>query len=34
LWHAGSAEQEGSNFTELVKGFTDLGYVDGRNIIL
>lgn len=34
LWHAGSAEQEGSNFTELVQGFTDLGYVDGRNIIL
>src|SRR5262245_8325680 len=34
LWHAGSAEEEGSNFKALVKGFTDLGYVDGRNIIL
>jgi putative ABC transport system substrate-binding protein len=34
LWHAGNAEQEGSNFTELVKGFIDLGYIDGRNIIL
>jgi putative ABC transport system substrate-binding protein len=34
LWHAGSAEEEGSNFTELVKGFVDLGYVDGRNIKL
>jgi ABC-type uncharacterized transport system substrate-binding protein len=34
LWHAGSAEEEGSNFKALVKGFSDLGYVDGRNIIL
>jgi putative tryptophan/tyrosine transport system substrate-binding protein len=25
LWHAGSAEEEGSNFKALVKGFTDLG---------
>ena len=34
LWHAGSANEEGTNFTELVKGFEDLGYVEGRNIIL
>src|SRR5262245_34495271 len=26
LWHAGSAEEEGSNFKALVKGFRDLGY--------
>jgi putative ABC transport system substrate-binding protein len=32
LWHAGNAEQEGSNFTSLIEGFTNLGYVDGRNI--
>jgi putative tryptophan/tyrosine transport system substrate-binding protein len=34
LWHAGSAEEEGSNFKALVKGFTDLGYVEGRTAIL
>jgi putative ABC transport system substrate-binding protein len=34
LWHAGSAEQEGSNFKALVKGFAALGYVEGRSIIL
>jgi ABC-type uncharacterized transport system substrate-binding protein len=34
LWHAGSAEQEGSNFRALVKGFADLGYVEGRSIVL
>src|SRR5712692_9013561 len=34
LWHAGSAEQEGSSFKSLVKGFSDLGYVEGRNITL
>src|SRR5256886_12581718 len=34
LWHAGSAEEEGSNFKALVKGFTDLGYIEGRMIIL
>ena len=28
LWHAGSAEEEGSNFKALVKGFSDLGYVE------
>ena len=30
----GSAEEEGSNFKALVKGFTDLGYIEGRMIIL
>ena len=30
LWRAGSAEQEGSNFKSLVKGFNDLGYGEGR----
>jgi putative tryptophan/tyrosine transport system substrate-binding protein len=34
LWHAASAEQEGSNFKALVKGFATLGYVEGRSIIL
>jgi putative ABC transport system substrate-binding protein len=34
LWHAGSAAEEGPNFTDLVRGFTDLGYIGGRNIIL
>jgi len=34
LWHAGSAQDEGSNFPALLKGFSDLGYIDGRNIVL
>jgi putative ABC transport system substrate-binding protein len=34
LWRAGSAEQEGSSFKSLVKGFSDLGYVEGRDIML
>jgi putative ABC transport system substrate-binding protein len=34
LWHAGSAAEEGSYYTGLLEGFRDLGYVDGRNIIL
>jgi putative ABC transport system substrate-binding protein len=34
LWHAGSAEEEGSNFQALIKGFNDLGYNEGRNLTL
>jgi putative tryptophan/tyrosine transport system substrate-binding protein len=34
LWHAGSAEEEGSNFSALDKAFRDLGYQEGRNIRL
>ena len=34
LWHAGSAEEEGSLFTTLVEGFRKLGYIDGLTIIL
>jgi putative ABC transport system substrate-binding protein len=34
LWHAGSADEEGSYYTGLLEGFRGLGYVDGRNIIL
>jgi len=34
LWHAGSAEEEGTNFKALEKGFADLGPVDGRPIVL
>ena len=34
LWHAGSADEEGAYYTGLREGFRDLGYVDGRNIIL
>jgi putative tryptophan/tyrosine transport system substrate-binding protein len=34
LWHAANAEQEGTNYKALVKGFTDTGYVDGKTIVL
>jgi putative tryptophan/tyrosine transport system substrate-binding protein len=34
LWHAGSADEEGSYYTGLLEGFRGLGYVDGQNIIL
>jgi putative ABC transport system substrate-binding protein len=34
LWHAGSPEEEGRYFTGMVEGFRDLGYENGRNIIL
>jgi putative tryptophan/tyrosine transport system substrate-binding protein len=30
LWHAGSAEEEGNYFIALMKGFGDLGYIDGK----
>jgi putative ABC transport system substrate-binding protein len=32
LWHAGSAEEEREYLTVLVKAFSDLGYVEGKNI--
>ena len=32
LWHAGSAEEEATNFTSLMEGFSSSGYVEGRNI--
>jgi putative tryptophan/tyrosine transport system substrate-binding protein len=34
LWHAGSAEQEDVYFRVMRKAFSDLGYVEGKNIIL
>jgi putative tryptophan/tyrosine transport system substrate-binding protein len=34
LWHAGSAEEEAVPLTAFVLGLHDLGYVDGRNIVL
>src|SRR6201981_1173944 len=34
LWHAGSAEEEDVYLRVLVKAFNDLGYVEGKNIIL
>src|SRR5262249_2616929 len=34
LWHAGSAEQEGTNYKALIKGFADIGYIDGKTIVL
>jgi putative tryptophan/tyrosine transport system substrate-binding protein len=34
LWHAGSAQEEGSNFPALIAGFSDVGYVEGHTIIL
>jgi putative ABC transport system substrate-binding protein len=30
LWHAASPEAQASSFRSLAKGFTDLGYVEGR----
>jgi putative ABC transport system substrate-binding protein len=34
LWHAGSAEEEGRYFKGLTEGLRDLGYKDGRNVVL
>jgi ABC-type uncharacterized transport system substrate-binding protein len=34
LWHAGSAEEEDVYLSVLVKAFSDLGYFEGKNIIL
>ena len=31
LWHAGTAQEEGPNFTAVIEGFKALGYVDGQN---
>jgi ABC-type uncharacterized transport system substrate-binding protein len=32
LWHAGNAEEEKPYFEALLQGFSDLGYVEGRDI--
>ena len=32
LWHAASAEEEGPYYRGLLEGFSNLGYVEGRNI--
>jgi putative ABC transport system substrate-binding protein len=32
LWHAGNAGEEQPYFDALIRGFEDLGYVEGRNI--
>jgi putative tryptophan/tyrosine transport system substrate-binding protein len=34
LWHAGSPGEEGEYFTSLQRGFRDLGYVEGKTIVL
>ncbi len=34
LWHAGNKEEEGNFFTSLQQGFHDLGYVEGRTLVL
>jgi putative tryptophan/tyrosine transport system substrate-binding protein len=34
LWHASSAQEEGAFYTSLLEGFKELGYADGRNILL
>ena len=34
LWHAGSAEEEDVYLSVLVKAFNNLGYVEGKNILL
>jgi putative tryptophan/tyrosine transport system substrate-binding protein len=32
LWHAGSAEEEREYLAVLVKAFSDLGYIEGKNV--
>jgi putative ABC transport system substrate-binding protein len=32
LWHAGNAEEEHEYLTVLVKAFSDLGYIEGKNV--
>jgi putative tryptophan/tyrosine transport system substrate-binding protein len=34
LWHAANAEQEGTNYKAVVKGFADIGYIDGKTVVL
>src|SRR5271154_5600300 len=34
LWHAGSAEEEDVYLSVVRKAFIDLGYVEGKNIVL
>ena len=34
LWHAGNAEQEGTNYKAVVKGFADIGYIDRKTVVL
>jgi putative tryptophan/tyrosine transport system substrate-binding protein len=34
LWHAGSAEEEDVYLSVVQKAFSDLGYVDGKSIVL
>ena len=34
LWHAGSAEEEDVYLSVVQKAFSDLGYVDGKTIVL
>ena len=34
LWHAANAEQEGTNYKAVVKGFADIGYIDGKSVVL
>jgi hypothetical protein len=34
LWHAGSAEEEAPYLNTLRQGLRDLGYVEGRNMVL
>jgi putative tryptophan/tyrosine transport system substrate-binding protein len=33
LWHAGNAEEEHEYLTVLVKAFSDLGYVENKNVV-
>jgi putative ABC transport system substrate-binding protein len=34
LWHAGSEEEEGALFVALRQGFVDLGYVEGKTLVM
>src|SRR5215207_464645 len=34
LWHASNAAEEGPYFDSVIEGFKQLGYVDGKTIVL
>jgi putative tryptophan/tyrosine transport system substrate-binding protein len=34
LWHAGNAEEEDVYLSVMLKAFSELGYVEGKNIVL
>jgi putative tryptophan/tyrosine transport system substrate-binding protein len=34
LWHAGSAEEEAIYLGAFLEGLSDLGYIDGKTVVL